>query len=149
MITRLNFEPIENIECDALIVVAFEGAAPTVTHGIDELYQSKEFIGKPLEVALLHRPPGLKAKRLLLVGGGKPGKFTTAILRRAAGAALRHLKSKSSRDMAMLLDPVFAGPEHVAAAIEGAILGDYGPDVLKSDKQDAKVVDRFTVVFPA
>jgi leucyl aminopeptidase len=148
MITKLNFEPIDKIECDALIVVAFDGTAPSVLDGIDELYQSKEFTGKPLEVALLHRPPGLKAKRLLLVGGGKPGKFTPAILRRAAGAALRHLKSKSSRDMAMLLDPVFAGPEHVAAAVEGAILGDFEADVLKSDKKDAKVVDRFTVVIP-
>ncbi len=86
MITKLNLEPIDKIECDALIVVAFEGTAPSVLDGIDELYQSKEFTGKPLEVALLHRPPGLKARRLLLVGGGKPGKFTPAILRRAAGA---------------------------------------------------------------
>src|SRR5579872_5808425 len=148
MITKLNLEPIENIECDALIVVAFEGAAPSVHDGLDDLYQSKEFVGKPFEIALLHRPPGLKAKRLLMIGGGKPAKFTPAILRRAAGAALRHLKSKSSRDMAMLLDPAFAGPEQVAAAIEGAILGDYEPDVLKSDKKDAKVVDSFTLVIP-
>src|ERR1700736_6416986 len=148
MITKLNFEPIDNIECDALIVVAFEGAAPSVHDGIEELYQSKEFTGKPFEVALLHRPAGLKAKRLLLVGGGKPAKFTPATLRRAAGAALRHLKSKSSRDMAMLLDTGFAGPEQVAAAVEGAILGDYDPDVLKSDKKDAKVVERFTIVIP-
>src|SRR2546421_589794 len=79
-------------ECDALIVVGFEGQAPGGSAGAEELYQSKEFSGKALELALLHRPAGLKAKRLLLVGGGKPEKFTGAILRRAAGAALRHLK---------------------------------------------------------
>src|SRR5437870_170508 len=84
----------------------------------------------------------------LAVARGKPEAFTAATLRRAAGTALRHLKSKSARDIAMLLDSSFAGPEHVAAAVEGAILGDYEPDVLKSDKTDVKIVDRFTVVVP-
>ena len=99
---------------------------------------------------LLHKPAGLLARRLLLVGGGKSEKFTAAALRKAAGTALRHLKSKSSRDIAMLLDSGFSGPECVAAAVEGAILGDYEPDALKSDKNGVKIVDRFTVaVNPA
>src|SRR5206468_6848377 len=102
-----------------------------------DLYESKEFSGKPFEMALLHKPAGLKARRLLLVGCGKAGAFTASTLRRAAGAALRHLKSKSSRDIAMLLDPDFAEAESVAAAVEGAILGDFEPDALKSDKKDA------------
>jgi leucyl aminopeptidase len=148
MQTRVDFQPIETIECDALIVVGFEGTAPTVSAEVAELYRSNEFSGKALEIALLHTPAGLKAKRLLLVGGGKAEKFTVATLRRAAGAALRYMKAKSARDIAMLLDKDFAGPEEVAAAVEGAILGDYEPDVLKSDKKDVKVVDRFTVVAP-
>src|SRR6266478_1552709 len=151
MITKLNLQAIETIECDALVMVAFEGQRGTddrLLSSVAELYESKEFSGKAMEVALLHRPAGLKARRLLLVGGGKPEAFTAATLRRAAGTALRHLKSKSARDIAMLLDSSFAGPEHVAAAVEGAILGDYEPDVLKSDKTDVKIVDRFTVVVP-
>src|SRR5260370_2377341 len=149
MTTKLDFQPIETIECDALVVVEFEGQpSGRFAELIRDLYESKEFTGKALELALLHKPAGLKARRLLLAGGGKPEKFTAATLRNVAGTALRHLKSKSSRDIAMLLDSGFSGPEHVAAAVEGAILGDYEPDVLKSDKTDVKIVDRFTVVVP-
>src|SRR6266481_6992144 len=148
MTIKLELQPIETIECDALVVIGFEATAPSVSAGA-ELYESKEFAGKAMDVALLHRPAGLQARRLLLVGGGKPDKFTPAMLRKAAGTALRHLKSKSSRNIAMLLDSGFSGPEHVAAAVEGAILGDFEPDVLKSDKKDVKTVDRFTVSVPA
>jgi leucyl aminopeptidase len=149
MKTKLDFRPTESVECDALIVVAFEGQQGGRFASLtNELYESKEFSGKPLDLALLHRPDGLKARRLLVVGGGKPEQFNSAALRKAAGTAFRHLKSKSSRDIAMLLDTNFSGPEHVAAAVEGAILGDYEPDALKSDKTDVKTVDRFTVAVP-
>src|SRR2546422_7797275 len=116
MKTKLHSQPIEAIECDALVMVAFEGQNNgRFAELTSDLYESKEFTGKPLELALLHRPAGLKARRLLLVGAGKPEKFNTAVLRRAAGTALRHLKAKSSRDIAMLLDSGFSSPEHVAA----------------------------------
>src|SRR6266849_11053713 len=106
MITRLNFQPIETIECDALVVVEFEGQpSGRFAELTRDLYESKEFTGKAFDLALLHKPAGLKARRLLLAGGGKPEKFTAATLRNVAGTALRHLKSKSSRDIAMLLDP--------------------------------------------
>src|SRR5260370_5064515 len=150
MITRLNVQPVETIECDALVVVEFEGQpSGRFAELIRDLYESKEFTGKALELALLHKPAGLKARRLLLAGGGKPEKFTAATLRNVAGTALRHLKSKSSRDIAIRLDSGFSGPEQGAAAVEGAILGDYEPDVLKSDKTDVKIVDRFTLSVPA
>jgi leucyl aminopeptidase len=149
MITKLDFQPIENIECDALIAVAFEGQpGERLAAVVQELSDSKEFSGKPLELALLHKPAGLKAGRLLLVGGGKREKFDAATLRRAAGTALRHLKSKSSRDIAMLLESGYADGDAVAAAVEGALLGDYETDTLKSDKKDVKTVDRFTVSLP-
>jgi leucyl aminopeptidase len=91
----------------------------------------------------------LKSKRLLVVGGGKADKFTPAELRKVAGAALRLLKSKGARDIALALDREFCGPEHVAAAVEGAVLADYEPDRYKTDKKDQKVVDSFSLVAPA
>src|SRR6266550_343783 len=103
MTTKLDLQPIETVECDALIVVAFEGQkSERFGEVAAELYESKEFSGKPLEFALLHRPPGLKARRLLLAGAGKADKFNCAALRKTAGAAVRHLKSKSARDIAIL-----------------------------------------------
>src|SRR5262249_12440295 len=118
MTTRLDFRPVETVECDALAIVAFEGQkSERFSELISDFYESKEFTGKLLELALLHRPAGLKARRLLLVGAGKADRFDTATLRKIAGTALRHLKSKSSRDIAMLLDSGFSGPEYVSAAV--------------------------------
>src|SRR5256885_10621864 len=111
MTTKLDLQPVETVECDALIVVGFEGEKSERFGELTrELYESREFSGKPLEFALLHRPMGLKARRLLLAGGGKRDKFNSAALRKTSGAALRHLKSKSARDVAMLLDPEMASP---------------------------------------
>ena len=51
-------------------------------------------------------------------------------------------------NIAILLEGSFGGPEHVEAAVEGAMLGDYEPDRYKSEKKDVKVVDHFTVSAP-
>jgi leucyl aminopeptidase len=40
-----------------------------------DLIASGEVTGKMLEIALLHKPQGLNAKRLLLIGGGKANSF--------------------------------------------------------------------------
>ena len=94
---------IENVEADAVAIVLFESSDDTppgqdhhaLTNGlITELYESKEFTGKALDTALIHRPAGFKASRLLLVGGGKPAEFSPPKLRQAAGTALRFLKPK-------------------------------------------------------
>src|SRR3981081_3367074 len=96
-------------------------------------------------MTVVHHPENFKAKRLLLAGAGTLEKFTSAELRRVAGTALRHLKSKSLRNIAIALDSGYAGVEHVSAAVEGALAGDFEPDRYKTDKKDAKGVDRFTV----
>jgi leucyl aminopeptidase len=156
---QIKFEtsPIEPVEADALVVIGFEKGSPLAGSAaaanqaaggwLEELYANREFSGKALELALLHRPPGLKAKRLAVVGGGKPDRFTSADLRRAAGAALRFLKSRGAASVALALDPG-ASDEHVMAAAEGAYLGDFEPDQYKTDKSEAKSVDRLSVVVP-
>jgi len=89
----------------------------------------------------------LKAARLLAVGGGKRAQFGAAELRKAAGAALRVLKPKGARSITLALEPGFTGPEHVAAAVEGAVLGDYEPDRYKTENRDErKAVDSFAVL---
>jgi len=147
---------MEEFPGDALVIVAFEQESPESeaaravnerTSGwIREIYGSGEFTGKLLESVQLHRPAGLKAKRLLVIGGGKADKFTSAELRKLAGASLRLLKSKGARDIGFVLDPAFASAEHVSAAVEGAILGDFEPDRYKTEKKDEKAVDRFSLL---
>jgi leucyl aminopeptidase len=156
METRLTSLPISETEADALVIVAFEkeeGLAaswPGLAGGwIEDLYRSGEFKGKILETALLHRPAGLRAGKLLVAGGGKAAKFGTPEVRKVAGAALRLLKPKGARHIALVLEAGFASGEHVAAAVEGAVLGDYDPDRYKTEDQEGKKsVESFSVVTP-
>src|SRR5436305_7419455 len=113
---KVEGKPIAELDTDALIVVGFEGAAPGFegaapkgpTSALSkELYDAGEFSGKSLEIAILHRPTGLKAKRLVLAGGGKGAEFNPAELRKLSGAMLRALKSKGIRNIVLALDERF------------------------------------------
>ncbi len=136
--------PIEGVKTDALIVSVFEARKET-RFGAADLSDSGEIAGKPLEITLLHHVPGVAARRVLLIGAGKSEKFTAGELRKMVAAAVRHLKAKSVKKIAFALDPEFPGPDFASAAVEGAILGDYEPDRLKTC-DDKKSVDSFTVV---
>jgi leucyl aminopeptidase len=151
METRLTPLPLSDIEADAVAVVAFEKeeGQPAATAPVEELVQSGELKGKLLETALLHKPAGMKASKLLVVGGGKAANFGSSELRKVAGAALRLLKPKGARSIALALPVGFVLAGHVSAAVEGAILGDYDPDRYKTeDKDDKKTVESFSVVVP-
>ncbi|MGA2434494.1 MAG: M17 family peptidase N-terminal domain-containing protein, partial [Bryobacteraceae bacterium] len=129
---KLERKPIEQVEADAVIIPVFDkegggfsgeaaAAANRLTGGwIEELYANGEFSGKPFETAILHRPAGMKAKRLVLAGAGKREKFTDAVLRNVAGAALRALRPKGAKSLAIALDAGEGIEERAAALVEGA-----------------------------
>ena len=114
-----------------------------------ELITSGELSGKPLELAMLYRPAGIKAKRVLLVGGGKESKFNPNDLRKIAGAAARHLKSKNIRNVAIALpSPIhFHADNAVRAVVIGILIGDFDPDTYKSDRKDQRL-ESLTIVAP-
>jgi leucyl aminopeptidase len=139
-----EFAPLPQIEAEALIVPVFEGAREE-RFGAAELIDAGEIAGKSLELTLVHHPVGVAAKRILLAGAGKPDKFDPAQLRKLTGAAVRLLKSKSVKKIALGLDPSLANEQNVSAAVEGAILADFEPDRYKTD-DDKKSLESFTVV---
>src|SRR5207244_5588084 len=105
-----------------------------------------EVTGKIFESTLLHNPSKLKAKRLLLVGGGKAKNFAAFELRKMAGTAVRTLKPKGIRSL------TFVAPENginaevaVKAIVEGAFVGNFDPDTYKSDRKDQKI-DSVTII---
>src|SRR5260370_737770 len=70
----VSADPIQNIEADALVFPAFEeGGIPEgiADPRVAELRESGEFTGKPLELAVLHGPSGMKGKRGGLEGAGQ------------------------------------------------------------------------------
>jgi leucyl aminopeptidase len=146
---KVEGKPIAEVEADALLVVGFEGSAPGgPASGLSkELYDSGEFSGKALEIAILHRPAGLKAKRLVLAGAGKPGEFTAAEMRKLSGATLRALKPKGVRSIVMALNEPFRSDDFAAAAVEGALLGDLEADRYKTDpKKNEKQIASFALL---
>ena len=110
-----------------------------------DLLASGELTGKPFEINLLHKPVGLKAKRLLLIGGGSAKKFSTYDLRRSAGAAVRTLKSRGIRSFAFIAPASIPAEEAVSAIVEGALVGNFDPDYYRSDRKDQKI-DALTIL---
>jgi leucyl aminopeptidase len=148
----LNTGRFDEVETEALAVLSFEGApdaaVDAATAGwLKELYESGEFSGKARETVLLHRPAGFRAKRLLVVGGGKAEEFTPADMRQAAAIAARTLQSKRVPRIAFAPGADHASAEFASAAVEGAILGVFEPDRYKTEsKKDEKPVEAFSLV---
>jgi leucyl aminopeptidase len=110
-----------------------------------DLLASGELAGKPFEINLLHKPAGLKAKRLLLISGGAAKKFSSYDLRRIAGTAVRTLKSRGIRSFAFIVPTGIPAVEAVRAIVEGALVGNFDPDYYRSDRKDQKI-DALTIL---
>jgi leucyl aminopeptidase len=110
-----------------------------------DLISSGDIGGKIFDVSWLHKPAGLKAKRLLVVGGGKAKSFSAAELRKLAGAAVRALKPRTLRSLAFVVPEQISAEEAVKAVVEGALVGNFDPDTYKSDRKD-QAIESLTVV---
>ena len=163
---QIETSSIDKLPVDAVAVVCFEteektaegtAVAPPQTEDSEiahqggwlaDLRSSGEFTGKLYELSVLHRPEGIAAKRLVVIGGGRRHKFSSVEARRIGGALVRGLKSKGVRSLAVLWDGSKA-EEHAGAVLEGAILGGWEPDTLKTDpKKSGSQVEHVTVVLP-
>ncbi len=160
MNTNLSSSAPSQLETDCLVIVTLDQGerdkpAPSiectdtaVRAATKDVIASGEVTAKSFETTLLHRPAGLKAKRLLLIGGGKAKNFSAAELRKLAGAAVRTLKGKSIRSFAFALpENGVAAPDAVRAIVEGAFVGNFEPGYYKSDrKDDDQKIDEVTIV---
>jgi leucyl aminopeptidase len=158
MKTNLTLSTPAQVETECLVVVALDRATnkdkpevsvetpdAAVKSAGAEVISSGEVSGKTFETALIHHPAGMKAKRLLLLGGGKAKTFSAFDLRRLAGAAVRTLKSKGLRSFAFITPQSSTQEESVKAVVEGAFVGNFEADTYKSDRKDQRI-DELTVV---
>jgi leucyl aminopeptidase len=126
------FSLLPEVDTEALAVIVLDreprvsGAAAEVDRGasgiITELTRSGEFSGRAFDNLLVMKPGGLKARRLLLVGGGKPQALGIHELRRLAGSAARFLKGRSVRSFTFVA-PAELPPEQAVLAIVTGIHG--------------------------
>jgi leucyl aminopeptidase len=112
--------------------------------------RSGEYKAGANETLLLHAPEGLAAKRLLIVGLGKQAKVTAHAVRNAAGTAVRFVKPRGIRRLALALPESNLLPPGpcVRASVEGAFVGDFDSDTYRSDRKDVSV-ESFTLVASA
>jgi leucyl aminopeptidase len=145
----LDPRPATRVESEALVTCVFEknekiegtlAELDSAAAGcLRALEQSGELTGKSLEMTLVHYPAGLAAKRLLLIGAGKPQNFTLAELRRIAAAAVRHLKSRSVSRFAFLAREQQRDAAAAQVVAEGLILGTMESDKYKTSKNGKDV----------
>ncbi|MGB6876315.1 MAG: leucyl aminopeptidase [Candidatus Acidiferrales bacterium] len=156
---RIEFEtqPFSSVAVDAIVGYVFGDKEARIEGSIAELDRSVggkikpladsgELTGKPLEMVLLHYPQGLAAKRLLLVGAGKPDKFSLAELRKIAGAALRYARSRGVKSFAFLAGENERTPAAAQAIVEGLLHAEYDSDKYQTDKKPSKVIERVVLV---
>jgi leucyl aminopeptidase len=165
MKTTIAVSSPSELETEALVAVVLDHAEPSsqeknkdkkpllkvatadsaVQSVAADLLASGEVTDKPFETNLLHKPTGLKAKRLLLISGGNAKKFSAYELRRVAGTAVRTLKSRGIRSFAFVAPSNIPAEEGVRAIVEGASVGNFDPDYYRSDRKDQKI-DSVTVL---
>ena len=176
MKTEISFSAPSQVETECLVAIvldrgqnskpnpAIETSDKAVASAAADLLASGEVTGKIFETTMIHRPQGLKARRLLLVGGGKAANFSGYELRKLSGTAVRFLKGKSIRSFAFVAPESWSGQadpaahstfvfergglaEAVKAVVEGAFVGNFDPDTYKSDRKDQRV-EQITVLAP-
>jgi leucyl aminopeptidase len=167
MKTILSLSPAAQVETECLVAVVLDraendGTKPgkpnnekseafvsvsdkAVQQAAADLISAGDIAAKIFEVSWLHKPAGLKAKRLLLIGGGKVKRFSASELRKIAGAAVRALKPRNLRSLAFVVPEQLASEDAVRAIVEGAMVGNFDSDTYKSDRKD-QTVESITVV---
>ncbi len=130
---------VVQLEADALVVNLFEGvkqpggATGVIDKALDgaitQLIVEGEVRGKLEEITLIHTMGKIRAKRVVVVGLGKPADFTLDRVRRVMGETCRFLRRKGVKRAATTVHGAGIGglePEKAAQAVaEGSLLGLY------------------------
>jgi leucyl aminopeptidase len=151
MEVRADAGKFYEVEADALVVLVFEGESPTdgvlgevneKTGGlISELLGSDELRGKSGDMVFVYRPGEVKAKRMLLVGGGKREDFDFDAVRTVSGAAARFLRAKGAKSMAILRRSQLEIVKSAEAVVEGVLLGLYEADTYKTQDREERRIE--------
>jgi leucyl aminopeptidase len=151
--------PLEQLDIQALAVAVFKDEKPDggFLKKLDELsnglvkstIESEEFTGKEGETAYFHLVSNdkLKARRLLLVGVGDAAEYRTASVSNMAGTAVRTLRSKNAKSIAVLPRIKDNAEAASAAAVQGAYISIFEPDKYRTVEKEQKTVDKVVVVI--
>jgi leucyl aminopeptidase len=157
MQSKLTYSPVADVPSELLVLVALDhngdkskdakpdarlaSSEKAALEAVRDIIASGELTAKALETTLVHAPKGFKAKRLLIIGGGKAAKFNANDLRKIAGTAVRFAKGKNIRSVAIAIPSgtQLGGDFSVRSLAEGAFVGDFDPNYYASDRKDQSI----------
>ena len=148
-----------DLDVQAIAIAVFKGEKAddgflkdldSVTGGvIKSIIDSEELKGKEAEAVFVHLVGNgtLKAQRLLLVGVGERSKYTTAQASQMAGTAVRTLRRKNVKSIAVV--PRLEGnPEEIASAVlEGSCMALFDPDKYRTKDKEVREIGKLVVVM--
>lgn len=150
--------PVDELDVQALAVAVFksEKVDDEFLKKLDELsgglvrsaLDAEEFSGKEGETAYFHLVGNnkLKARRILLVGVGEAGDYQGAQVSQMAGTAVRSLRSKNVKSIAVLPRGSGDAGKTASNAVEGAFIALFDPDKYRTVDKEQKTIDRLVVV---
>ncbi|MEZ5365788.1 MAG: M17 family peptidase N-terminal domain-containing protein [Bryobacterales bacterium] len=104
--------------------------------------------GKLCSTSLIHRPAGLKAKRLLLVGAGPRDRFGVTELRRIAATAGSHAVGKGVKSVAFAALEGFEPGPAAQAIVEGVEIGSFEVGAYKTEGGEQSVIEELYMALP-
>ncbi len=151
---------IQDEPADAIVVGVYQdgelgGAAKVVDAALNgaiaQLLEDGDLKGKEGEIAVLYPLGALPAKRVLIVGMGKPEKLDPDGVRKAAGTASVKARGLGAKRVTTALLGEGAGEispaQSAQAVVEGAILALYRyPAERKEPPEDEKEIESFTLL---
>jgi len=159
MQVEANRGPIEELDVQALAVAVFknEKSDDGFIKKLDELsgglvssaLEAEEFAGKEGETCYFHLVGNnkLKARRLLLVGAGEAGDYNLGQISQLVGTAVRSLRSKNAKSIAVVPRASGDAQEIAATAVQGAYIALFDPDKYRTVDKDEKTVDRLIIAI--
>ena len=146
-------------DTDAIVLNLFEGvtepggatgAANRALDGlIADLIAGGDFSGKFKQTAVLYPHRGVASSRLILVGLGKREDFSLNRVRLASASATREAIKRGAKTLASIIHGGGIGGLDISdaaqATVEGTVLGNYKFTAYKTDEDELKSLDAFTL----
>jgi leucyl aminopeptidase len=146
-----------DIDTQALVIPVFKDEKPdegflknvdAATGGIvKSVIDAEELKGKEGETVFMHllNNDRIKAQRLLLIGVGEKDEYTRTQVSQMAGTAVRLLRGKSVKSLAIV--PRLEGsPDEIASAVvEGSVMAVFDPDKYRTSDKENRTIERLVV----
>jgi leucyl aminopeptidase len=151
-------KPVNEVECDVLVVGLFEGAKDlagvaetineTVGKGISALIEREKFEGKIGQTTNFTPTDGVSASNIVVVGLGKDDEFNSHKLRQASGASAKKARDLSAKKVATTLCGVgdIAADAAAQTIVEGAVMGTYQYTRFKTEDVKPNPIEQIEII---